>query len=333
MLISVIVPVFCVEQYLEECIKSIISQSFADFELLLVVDGSTDGSESICKRYSDFDKRIKFFVKENEGPLLARKYALQYAKGDYLIFIDGDDYVEQGYFETVASILKDFNPDIICFGYNEVRDFSKKTINGKNMEGIYKKQDLLRFLDGFIWDAKKGNISNTGTLSYSLWDKVFKKSIFLDIICNVNEKIRIGEDLLCCLFYLNRCDSLFLSNKCFYNYRIVSTSLINSYVTDNSTHFNNTIVELSKITSLQKEKISIYSYHIFLYIVAKLARQSTNYNVFKTEIQKVYDCKEMYNYLLAIDYKKCTLIERLKLQSLKSKKLTALYFAARLTQK
>lgn len=332
MLISVIVPVYCVESYLEECINSILNQSFSDFELLLIVDGSTDNSESICKHYERLDERVRVFVKKNEGPLLARKLGLRYAKGDYLVFIDGDDYIDQGYFKEIYRIINSFKPDVLCFSYNEMRNINRIVTNNHNKEGLYKEKKLDAFLNGFLWNSKEKNISNTGTLSYSLWDKVFKKELFCNIIDCVNEHIKIGEDLLCCLFYFNKCSSLYLSNSCFYNYRIVDSSLINNYVPNNSILLNNTVIELSKIPFVSKEKVSVYSYHIFLFIVAKIARSAKNYGEFRAEMKKVYKCNEMFEYLLSIDYKICTLIERFKVWHLKKKKLCLLYLLARATR-
>ena len=91
-MISIIVPIYNIEAYLEECIKSIIKQTYKELEIILVDDGSTDGSSEICDEFASQDKRIKVIHKQNEGLVLARKNGLQYVKGDYVLFVDGDDW-------------------------------------------------------------------------------------------------------------------------------------------------------------------------------------------------------------------------------------------------
>ena len=92
-IISVIVPVYNTEKYLDECIQSILSQTFADFELLLVDDGSTDGSGNICDKYAIQDERIKVFHQENRGVTAARKLGVKYSNGNYICFVDSDDKI------------------------------------------------------------------------------------------------------------------------------------------------------------------------------------------------------------------------------------------------
>lgn len=103
-MISIIVPVYNAEKYLEECIDSILAQSFKDIEVLLIDDGSTDNSKTICERYALADRRIRFFHQENGGVSLARNTGLEYARGEYVVFVDSDDVVAPNYLQTLQNL-------------------------------------------------------------------------------------------------------------------------------------------------------------------------------------------------------------------------------------
>lgn len=115
MLISVIVPIYNREQYLTNCIESILSQSFADIELLLIDDGSTDNSGKICDEYATKDHRVRVLHKENGGVSCARNLGLDKAQGDYIHFVDADDIVLQRAYQYIAEVCRNYYPDIICF--------------------------------------------------------------------------------------------------------------------------------------------------------------------------------------------------------------------------
>ena len=104
LMISVIVPVYNTEQYLPRCIESILSQSFTDFELLLIDDGSTDGSGAICDEYAKKDYRIRVFHQENQGSAASRQFGFEKAKGLYITSVDSDDWVESQYLESLVNI-------------------------------------------------------------------------------------------------------------------------------------------------------------------------------------------------------------------------------------
>lgn len=118
--VSVIVPVYNTEKYLERCINSIISQSFKDFELILINDGSKDKSLSIMKEYSRKDKRIKVFDQNNKGPALTRNFGINKAKAKYVMFIDSDDYIDDNYIQDYYNAISKEDLDIVIGGYKRV---------------------------------------------------------------------------------------------------------------------------------------------------------------------------------------------------------------------
>lgn len=123
--ISIIVPVYNVEKYLKRCIDSILNQSFTDFELILVDDGSTDNSGKIIDEYALKDKRIKVIHKENGGQGSARNRGLDIAKGNYIGFVDSDDWIHKDMYKCMYQIINEDNTDIVQVGHNTVEEYTE----------------------------------------------------------------------------------------------------------------------------------------------------------------------------------------------------------------
>lgn len=183
--ISIIVPVYNVEKVLSICIESVLSQTFSDFELLLINDGSTDKSGVICDAYAKKDNRVKVFHKKNGGVSSARNYGLNEAKGDYLVFLDSDDWIEYTFFSTLSQYIDQF--DIIFFGAEKLSSSGtlletfipeNKNTNDNSLADIV--YSLFRIgLLGYMW-------------SFSVKRLVVQGRIFFD------EDISIHEDSLFC---------------------------------------------------------------------------------------------------------------------------------------
>lgn len=115
-MVSIIVPVYNVEKYIEKCLTSLASQTYDSLEFILVSDGSKDGSDVICKRFAVADKRFRYFRKENEGVSAARNYGISRARGEYYLFVDSDDYIDSDMVEKMTAVMKKENADIVqCF--------------------------------------------------------------------------------------------------------------------------------------------------------------------------------------------------------------------------
>ena len=165
-LISVIVPVYNVEKYLEKCVKSIIGQTYKNLEIILVDDGSTDSSGKMCDEISKTDDRIKVIHKKNGGLSDARNAALKIAKGDYFGFVDSDDYIATDMFETLCNLLENNNSDISIVSYYEI--YNDKLI------GVRDSKDLVNFNK---LDAMKELLMDSRIQSYA-WNKLFKRDLF-----------------------------------------------------------------------------------------------------------------------------------------------------------
>lgn len=239
MKLSIIVPIYNVEKYLPQCIDSILNQDYVDFELILVNDGSPDDSLSICRQYAEKDKRVRVINKPNGGSTSSRKAGAKIAKGEYVICVDGDDYVEQGYFSCVARSLDEFNPDMVVLSHYSLEDNKKILRKDFVVQGLLQDKEYEEVRDKFIYDPTDKNISNPGIISYSLWCKVVRREIYVKAQEQVDDKIVIGEDMLCSLYCLQLAKSMVCLNDSFYVYRILNNSMMHSYNVKKFEHFEN----------------------------------------------------------------------------------------------
>lgn len=161
-MISVIVPVYKVAPYVRQCIESIISQSYRDLEILLIDDGSPDECGEICEEYKKQDERIKVFHTENRGLSAARNLGLQNAEGDYVAFVDADDWLDPRMYETLAESLQKNGADICVCGYAS----GDREAVGKG--GVYRGAEVLKALI----DKKFNNF---------VWNKLYRRALFRDI--------------------------------------------------------------------------------------------------------------------------------------------------------
>ena len=182
--ISIIVPVYNVEKYLNRCLDSIINQSFINFELILINDGSTDKSGKICDKYAQIDKRVRVIHKKNEGVSLTRNLGINIAKGDYITFIDSDDWIEQDFLKKAIEYIKENNVSILITGF--VFENNKKIFNTFNA----KKDEIL------LNDEIKKEFLKQNKFSWTVYDKFFKKEIIKKY--KFDSRFKIGEDMLFC---------------------------------------------------------------------------------------------------------------------------------------
>lgn len=190
-LISIIVPVYNSETFISECIESIMKQTYSEFELLLINDGSQDNSGSICKEYSKCDSRIRYYEKPNEGVSATRNLGLKYAIGQYVTFVDSDDIIEPNYLQSLIC-QKDF--DLVVSGF-----ISKQ--NKQYLKEV-KFPNLTIYLNNFnrIFDR----ILTYGTP----WAKLFKMEIIKKYNIHFNTKLSLHEDHLFYFEYIKRIQSI-----------------------------------------------------------------------------------------------------------------------------
>lgn len=165
-LISVIVPVYKTELYLDKCVQSIVNQTYHNLEIILVDDGSPDQCPDMCERWAQKDPRIKVLHKPNAGLSAARNDGIEFASGEYLSFVDSDDWIALDLFERVMNVFSLHNPDIVTFDCNRINEKGEIYVTTENIkEGMISS-------DAAICELLKGNINN-----YAV-NKVYKKQIF-----------------------------------------------------------------------------------------------------------------------------------------------------------
>lgn len=212
MKISIIIPVYNSKKYLNKCLDSIKNQTYKNLEVILVDDGSTDNSLEICKNYEKKDKRFKVFHKKNGGTSSARNYGLKQATGDYITFMDNDDYVNnKDAFNNIYNQLKKTNPDILfhnCIYYWEDKNsFTKPNTNF----------DRNKIIDQEKYESLKYLIKE-GIFTYTVWDKVIKADLVKDNNLKFTEGMR-NEDTEFSLKLFELSKKYDYLNKPFYVYR------------------------------------------------------------------------------------------------------------------
>lgn len=180
MLFSVIVPVYNVEQYLRECVDSILNQSFTDFELILVDDGSKDSSGAICDEYAEKDSRVKVIHKENGGQSTARNRGIDEAQGQYAVFLDSDDFIAYSDFFSDLSLEIEENTDVVVFRYHKY--YSNHIESEGASIGDLQGKDTLTILKELV---------KRDAFFCSCWSKTVKMDILKD------HNIRFDERLSC----------------------------------------------------------------------------------------------------------------------------------------
>lgn len=214
-MISIICPVYNNEAYLSDCVNSVLSQSFSDWELLLIDDGSTDNSPSVCDQFAKQDKRIKAYHKSNQGQWLTREYGIEQSKGDYFIFLDSDDMLELDALETLDKNIKEYNTDVYLYDICKLNPDKSKTC----LQELYENKHLKSTNDIVDFCFVKNNC-------ISLCVYCFKKDFYLS--CSeepeTDKSIRSQEDFLMLFNIVQQTSELIVIPKILYVYRTNNSS-------------------------------------------------------------------------------------------------------------
>ncbi len=222
-MISIIVPVYNCKRYLPRCIESICGQTYRALEILLVDDGSTDGSGSICEAYAKKDPRIRVVHKENGGAVRARKEGFKLASGKYIAFADGDDWLEPHMLERLHGILTGQDVEIAMCGRYEETGRCARAVRHGIAPGRYDKEAMIRQVYPrmivnrrfFEWGLFPG-----------LWDKLFKRECLEKFLLAVDERLTMGDDAACVYPALLQAKSIYILEECLYHYRQSPASMV-----------------------------------------------------------------------------------------------------------
>ncbi len=289
-LFSIIVPIYNKEDYLVHCIDSVLEQDFDNFELILVDDGSEDGSLKICTDYAQKDSRIKVVHKENGGLVSARKAGAKKACGEYVLNLDSDDYFCEHALSSLKKIIDDKKYDIIAFNFLRITDSgvgSKGSFaipsgyyNGESLKSIYK---------NLLYDSN--SVFFTYGLGPNLCTKAIKREIYVKWQNNTIDSITMGEDLSVSMPCLLDAESMYVMGDELYMYRIHSTSMTATF---RENEFENLAVLVSYLDKVTNDLGVDISNQISAYIVFRLheiliglVRNCDSFKKFKTYISKI----------------------------------------------
>lgn len=276
--ISVIVPVYNKREYLEQCIDSILLQTYRNLELLLIDDESTDGSSEICDRYGQEDQRVRILHKENGGPTSACIVGLEHAIGDYYMFVDSDDYISTVMLKEMSVHLTGQKGEIICC--NHILEKQKETIDVLSplKPGVYEGERLQRE----IKERLIGNEERTIPMSRCM--KLFEKSVFDGNEKYYDTKIRMGDDFnLVCPALYNSTRIVMMEKGLFYHYRYVEDSIVHRYdagMLDSVKRLTDSLYELVKDKNVPdgEEKVNReYCYMLMLVLKNELRSSDKGY--------------------------------------------------------
>lgn len=224
--ISVIITVYNVRNYMDICIKSVINQTYKNLEIILVDDGSTDGSGKKCEEWGERDRRIKIIHKENGGAVSARRAGVEAATGDYIGFVDADDWIEPDMYELMADMGIVENVDIVSV--EDIREYEDGRSHVERIrldEGIYKGEN---FLNGILVNMIDTETFFQWNIPMHGWQHLFKSGLLKRNQKLIDLRIRRGEDMLSALSCYIDAESAVLLKKPLYHYRQVSDSAKNT---------------------------------------------------------------------------------------------------------
>lgn len=221
-LISVIVPVYNVETYLPKCLDSILSQTYDNMEIIVVDDGSTDTSGKICDNYANKDSRIKVIHKANSGTVCARKSGLLVARGNYIGFVDSDDYIEEEMYEKLLHVMEDTYADFVHSGFYIDKEESISTVSNFENEIYELNADRSDFLKKYV-------LGQSSKLMHPcLWAKLFRADFIKKCFEEVPDSQQYGEDLINLVLCVMNAKRIATVKDMYYHYVYRTTSIVNA---------------------------------------------------------------------------------------------------------
>lgn len=225
--VSIIVPVYNSAMYLSECVDSIMNQVYQDFELILVDDGSTDNSWDVCCSYARRNSKIKTVRQENGGSTKARKSGIKIAEGEYICFVDSDDWIDSCCLEKLYGLAEKNQADIVASGCMIEQTDRSWHHHNKLSEGYYSGKALRESIYPQMLYFDDNGYFAFGILQY-LCGKLFKKSVIEQCIYNLDERIYDGEDVACIYDACLKASSIVIDNQPYYHYRVHEKSICSS---------------------------------------------------------------------------------------------------------
>lgn len=272
--ISIIVPIYNSERYLDKCLSSIIGQTYKNLEIICVDDGSTDNSLAICNKYRLIDDRVIVIHKNNGGVTSARKAGLKIASGEWVGFVDSDDWIELYMYEELLEKMLFYNVWMVCGRYRKCYEDYSVDSNSKFIEGKYDIENDNDFIRNFIFSVDEFY----PVFDFSLCDKLFDREKIYSVMNKLSDDIIFWEDAAIVFSYIIKYKKVYIIDKIIYNYQFIdSGSAMHTF--DNNKllsiekaydYINISVEKYMNKTKLKEQLKYLKLYFLILYLPEKL---------------------------------------------------------------
>ena len=277
-LISIIIPVYKVEKYLEKCIESVLKQTYTNLQIILVDDGSPDNCGKICDEYAKKDPRIEVIHKVNGGLSDARNVGIAKAKGKYIGFVDSDDYIKEDMYEILINLIKEYDADVSICNLYDVIDGKEYIRNNENGIQEYSRLEILKEV-----------LLDKNIQSYA-WNKLYKKELFDEIKYLIGKKY---EDIGTTFYVFEKCNKIVVTSEPEYYYLKRSDSLVNNVTESTVLDYTDIIIQRYLYTQKNIEELRKYNNY---YLAKTLITAHNDIELLGSISEKMQEkYKELYN--------------------------------------
>lgn len=278
--ITIIVPVYNVEDYLVRCVDSILAQTYQNLQIILIDDGSTDASGDICNAFAQKDKRIQVIHKTNGGATSARKAGIKEAQGEYIGFVDGDDYIDSNMYEELLEYLIHTETDFVSSGCVIEVESATYMVSLPKAEQTLHNFDKCATISKYVLGEE-----GFGMEACVLWSKLYKRQLIIDCYERVPDTVSYGEDVLCTCHCMFKSSKFAFKRKAYYHYTIRDNSLtcrnegavIFTKVSDLYRHLRDTVQQYGYLAQLKTALDSFYIRYLLSLLEPWGTKQGTFY--------------------------------------------------------
>ncbi|WP_121610093.1 glycosyltransferase family 2 protein [Mesobacillus foraminis] len=299
--VSIIVPVYNVEKHIRRCLNSLLNQTYSNFEVLLINDGSTDSSGQICDEYQAESEKFRVFHIKNGGVSNARNFGIENCKGEFIQFVDSDDYVNETYISGMVNQIIDKNVDLVISGIKQM------LLKNENLTLI---KEIVSIYDGNYNKAElktiMGDLIESSYINYC-YSKLISKKVLLENNIRFDKNLSLGEDTLFVLDVIKYSKNIYISSKVDYNYLIHSSDTLTYKLRPDKFHILNKLsssilnfcVEEDYFTDDVKEILDKRYFEIIKFCLDENFKPSNYYNLWDrlNNIKVILENKEVCNFI------------------------------------
>ncbi len=314
-LVSIVVPVYNAAQTLEKCVGSLTSQTFGNIEILLVNNGSTDDSLEVCKKIANKDSRIKVIDHYEKGVSTARNRGIDESSGDYIMFVDADDWIDANVCEVFANLNSKYNYDLFCFSaqYHKKKSTIKSFLFAGNVEqfSLVQKKELQ--IKIFAPQAPGVCYKTETRFLGSVWGKFFRRNVLLNENIQFAKGVIISEDVLFNTLALDFFTNIGYSSDCFYHYELRDDSAQNRYRPNSEKYFlyvirliQNWLVQTNKSQDYVDAASCLFVHYVFGVLKEDVFHKDNPFRKqYVCRLNELLNCKEVNRVLKCVN--KCYL--------------------------